>query len=234
MVQRRIRGLAVMLGLAALILLSGCVYLRLLQVKRQMAKFDENFAVSTDTGVQLTCRHPVLLSDDLRWLGLAPESSKRVGSAEEWRVRWVKQLPPDVHEAGEFDIVLNLTFSNDRLVRVAIPERYFAVMPKQLLLDLLRSLGGAKVDRDQRAVEAQLAAARPNLPGIQQLLGRPSAETIQGDETLYRYRYVPVTSGGLARVAVFDMTVHFATASGEMRRWEGQTPVGKIGFSFEQ
>jgi len=213
--------------------LTGCVYLRLLQVKRQIAAFDENFSVATDIGVTITCRNPVLLTDDIRWLGLAPETSRTVGSAEEWRVRWVKQLPPTIHEDGAFDIVLELVFSRDKLARISIPERYFAVMSKKLLLDLLRSLGGAKVDKDKRALEAQLASARPDLPGIEKLLGRPTGKTTQGDETIYRYRYVPVTHGGLARVAVFDMAVHFETATGNMRRWEGQTPVGKIGFRFD-
>ena len=130
--------------------------------------------------------------------------------------------------------MIELVFSQDKLTRVAIPERYFAVMPKSLLLDLLRSLGGAKVDKNQRALEAQLAAARPNLGGIETLLGHPTSKTTASGETLYRYRYVPVTHGGVAHAAVFDMTVHFDAATGTVRRWEGQTPVGRIGFNFER
>jgi hypothetical protein len=224
--------LALLLATATALLLSGCVYLRLLEVKHQIAAFDRNFATETDNGVRIICRNPVLLADDIRWIGLAPESTKRVGSAEQWQVRWVKQLPPDIHEAGEFDIVLELLFVHDKLTRISIPERYFAFMPKALLLDLLRSLGGAQVDKRSRSIEAQLAAARPDLPGIQKLLGRPSSEITQGSETQFRYRYVPVSTTRLARSAVFDVTVHFNTTSGEMLRWEGQTPVGKVGFKF--
>ena len=222
---------AAVVGATAL-LLGGCVYLRLLQVKHQMGDFDRNFRVQTDDGVRITCVNPVLLADDIRWLGLVPEQVRRVGTAEQWRVRWVKQLPPTVHEDGAFDIVVELLFVEHKLTRVSIPERYFAVMPKSLLIDLLRSLGGAKVNRGARSVEAQLAAARPNLPGIQKLLGRPSSESTSGGETTFRYKYVPVTKGGLAGAAVFDMTVHFNDATGQMTRWEGQTPVGHIGFNF--
>lgn len=219
---------------AAALVLSGCVYLRLLQLKHQIADFDRNFTVQTDDGFRISCLKPVLLTSDVRWIGLGPEKSRKVGSAEQWQVRWVKELPPGVHESGAFDIVLELFFAGNKLNRVVIPERYFAVMPKSLLLDLLRSLGGAKVDRAGRSVEAQLASARPDLPGIQKLLGRPTSESVAGTQTLYRYRYVPATAEGLARSAVFDMTVHFDTASGDLLRWEGQTPVGKIGFNFEQ
>lgn len=220
--------------ISALFMLGGCVYLRLLELKRQIAAFDRNFAVQTDDGVKIACRNPVLLADDVRWIGLAPEKTRRIGTAEEWQVRWVKQLPPSVHEAGAFDIVVELVFANSKLARVSIPERYFAVMPKTLLLDLLRSLGGAKVDRTGRSVEAQLASARPDLPGIQKLLGRPTSESVQGTQTVYRYRYVPVSAERLARSAAFDMTVHFDTGSGRLLRWEGQTPVGRIGFNFDE
>lgn len=232
--MRRLRvALAVLLCIAAFAL-GGCVYLRLLELKHQIASFDQNFSVQTDDGVRITCLKPVLLADDVRWIGLAPEKSKRIGTAEQWQVRWIKQLPPGVHESGEFDIVVELLFIREKLTRVSIPERYFAVMPKQLLLDLLRSLGQAKVNRSSRSIEAQLAASRPDLPGIQKLLGRPTSERVDGNQTIYKYRYVPVTPTRLARKAVFDMTVHFDNASGRMLRWEGQTPVGRIGFSFEQ
>jgi hypothetical protein len=219
---------------AAAMLLSGCVYLRLLELKHQISAFDRNFTVQTDEGVKIVCRHPVLLDEDVKWIGLGPEKTKKVGSAEEWQVRWVKQLPPEAHESGEFDIVVNLLFVNHKLGRITIPERYFAVMPKTLLIDLLRSLGGARVDKMGRSVEARLASAPPDLPGIEKLLGRPtSRHAADGDETVMRYRYVPVGIG-LARAAVFDMAVHFDNASGKMLRWEGQTPVGRIGFNFEK
>ena len=215
------------------LLLSGCVYLRLLELKHQIAAFDRNFFVQTDDGVRIVCRNPVLLAKDVRWLGVAPEKVRKSGAAEQWQVRWVKQLPPGGHENGEFDIIIDMLFAQEKLTRLSIPERYFAVMPKSLLLDLLHSLGSARVDRSSRSVEAQLASARPDLPGIQKLLGRPSSRASKGNETVFRYRYVPATSSGFARTAAFDMAVYFDDSTGQMTRWEGQTPVGRVGFSFE-
>ncbi len=224
--------LAAILIVAVALLASGCVYLRLLELKHQIAAFDRNFTVETDDGVRIACRNPVLLTGDVRWIGLLPEQTKRVGQAEQWRVRWIKQLPADVQETGVFDIVVDLMFVDDKLARVSIPERYFELMPKSFLLDLLRSLGGAKVDRDKRSVEAQLATAQPSLPAIDKLFGRPSERHEEGAATVMRYRYVP-TGTGLARRAVFDLSLNFDTASGKLLRWHGKTPVGEIGFSFE-
>lgn len=214
--------------------LAGCVYLRLLELKHQIAAFDQNFDVQTDAGVRIVCRRPVLLTDDVRWIGLAPEKTRKLGHAEEWQVRWIKQLPADVHETAEYDIAIDLTFADDKLTRVAIPERYFVVMPKSFLLDMLRSLGAAKVDRDKKTVEAQLATAQTSLPAVGKLFGRPSEEHVEGTETYMRYRYVPAGGTGLARRAVFDMSLYFDTATGNLLRWRGKTPVGEIGFNFEK
>jgi hypothetical protein len=227
-------GLALLLA-PLVFLLSGCVYLRLLELKHQLADFDANFEIATDDGVRLTCRHPVLLTGDVRWLGVPPETARRIGQAEQWQIRWVKQLPPGVTESQQFDIAVNLTFVDDRLTRLAIPERYFAVMPKKFLIGVIRSLGGGHVDKTHFKIEAdisaaEMAAARPRLPSIDKLLGRPSEEHVEGAATVARYRYVPATKE--SRAGVFDMALRFDTASGELLRWQGHTPMGNLAFNF--
>jgi hypothetical protein len=223
------------LGVLAVVSFSGCVYLRLLELKRQFSQFDRFFSLQTETGLRLTCLKPVLLTDDVRWLGIKPESAKRTGQAELWQVRWVKQPPPGPKEAGTYDIVVELAFAQDRLARVAIPERYFAFIPKSFLVDLIRSLGGAHVDKSGRRIDAivtpeEVRAARPSLPTLDRLLGRPSEEHTEGRESVLRYVYVPATPESGA--GVFEMILYFDTASGELLRWDGRTPIGRIGFDF--
>jgi hypothetical protein len=43
---------------------------------------------------------------------------------------------------------------------------------------------------------------------------------------------VPATKE--SRAGVFDMQLTFDTKSGELLKWQGITPVGKIGFDFTQ
>jgi hypothetical protein len=150
-------------------------------------------------------------------------------------VRWIKQLPLGVTEKLEYDIVLELGFVEDKLTRVTIPERYFAIMPKEFLIGVIKSLGRGKIDKSQKKIEAnvsaaEVAAARPSLPSIDKLLGQPSEERVEGTSTIVRYRYVPSTKE--SRAGVFDMTLHFDTKSGELLHWQGKTPVGNIGFTF--
>jgi hypothetical protein len=231
----RTRRARLALLIATTLLLSGCVYLRLLELKKQLGKFDEFFGIQTNDGLAILCHHPVLLSDDVRWIGLKPENTKKLGLAEQWRVRWVKQLPPGIKEDVEFDITLELTFTENKLTRIAIPEKYFAVLPKRFLVGVIKSLGSGRVDKAGRKIEAavtaaEIAAARPNLPGIDKLLGKPSEEREEGSTTIVRYRYMPSTKESGA--AAFDMYLTFDTKTGELVKWQGLTPVGKIGFDF--
>lgn len=234
--RRRPTRLRLAFALAGVaLLLGGCVYLRLLELKQQLGRFDRYFTLQTQEGVGLVCHEPVLTTDDVRWLGLAPEQTRKLGLAEHWQVRWVKQLPVGIAEPGRFDLVVDLGFTAGRLNRLTIPERYFAVMPKEFLVGVIRSLGRGRIDKSSKRIEAavtaaEVAAARPKLPAIDKLLGRPSEEQVQGETTVLRYRYIPSTKE--SKAAVFDLHLTFNTATGELLRWHGRTPMGNIAFNF--
>lgn len=222
---------------SAALFLGGCVYLRLLELKKQLGDFDRHFALQTADGVGLICHTPVLTPSDVRWIGLRPEQTRTLGRAEQWQVRWVKQLPVGIAEPGQYDIVVDLGFANNKLNKVTIPERYFAVMPKEFLVGVIKSLGRGKIDKSDKSVEAsvsaaEVAAARPKLPAIDKLLGRPSEEYEEGANTILRYRYIPATKE--SRAGVFDMHLTFHTKSGELLRWHGKTPIGNISFNFAE
>jgi hypothetical protein len=223
-------------GVASLaLLLGGCVYLRLLELKQQLGKFDQFFGLQTDDGLTIVCHDPVLRTADVRWIGLSPEHTRKLGRAEQWQVRWVKELPPGKVEESKFDIVIHLGFANGRLNRIAVPERYFALMPKSFVIGVIKSIASGEIDKTGKKIQAtvsaaEIAAARPNLPDIDKLLGQPSEERKEGSTTFVRYRYVPATQE--SRAGVFDMQLTFDTKSGELLSWQGKTPVGNIGFNF--
>jgi hypothetical protein len=219
------------------LLLSGCVYLRLLQVKRQLGSFDRFFALETTDGVRLSCLTPVLFTEDFRWLGITPESTKRLGRSEQWRVRWVKDTPPAANENVIRDVEFELTFTEDKLTRVHIPESYFALIPKEFLIGLIRGLGSADIDRGRRdaAVKFQtpqdMLVAQVTATSLAMLMGKPSEEKTDGARTTLRYRYVPTPPG--ARNGVFDLSFVFDTKSGQLVFLQGRSPVGQMSFTFE-
>jgi hypothetical protein len=233
-----LRPSAACLLLVVGLLLSGCVYLRLLEFKRQLGDFDRHFTLSTDDGLRLICQHPIVLSEDFRWLGFTPESVKALGQAEQWRIRWTKQLPPGVADSAGHDIEMELMFAEGRFTRLHIPERFFAFVPKPFFTGLLRSLGQANVDRSRRLADVSFTPAeRSRLTAsvtpaaLAALLGRPSEQTVAGDRSTLRYRYTPVPPE--SKNGIVDMFFTFEAATGQLLRLHGRSPVGQVSFNFE-
>lgn len=235
--RRRPRLLAAVALAAVTLALGGCVYLRLLAMKRQLADFDRHFVLQQADGLRLICHDPVLLTEDFRWLGVAPESTQKLGQAEKWRVRWVKELPPGVREATPHDLEIELMFADDKFTQVFLPERYFAFVPKVFFIGLIRGLGSASVDRAKREAEVGFTAAereqlvqRISATSLTQLLGQPTEQRIDGGQSLLHYRYETAPPG--AKAGVIDMEFAFDAASGRLRRLQGRSPVGNLAFNF--
>ena len=230
---------AAALGLAALcVLLGGCVYLRLLAFKRQLADFDRHFTLQTDDGLRLGCLTPVLLPEDFRWLGLTPETVKTLGQSEQWRIRWVKELAPGAKESDLRDIEMELFFTDGKFTRLYLPERYFVFVPKPFFAGLLRSLGSAGVDRSRRLAEVSFSrterdtlTARVMATSLAMLLGAPTEQTSDPVHTVLRYRYTPVPPE--SKHGLFDIAFTFDTPTGQLQRLNGRSPVGQLSFNFE-
>jgi hypothetical protein len=217
--------------------LSGCVYLRLLEFKQQLADFDKFFTLKTDDGLRLAALTPVLLNEDFRWLGLTPENVKTIGQSEQWRIRWVKHLPPGAKESDAHDIEMELIFTEGKFTRLFLPERYFAFVPKPFFTGLLRSLGKAGVDKSRRLAEVNFSRAERDLltnrvvaTSLAMLLGAPSEKSVETTHTILRYRYTPVPPE--SKNGIIDMYFTFDTATGQLQHLDGRSPVGQISFNF--
>jgi hypothetical protein len=226
--------------LVAAVGLSGCVYLRLLALKRQLGDFDRHFALQTTDGLRLTCLHPVLLSDDVRWLGILPEKVTTLRQAEQWHVHWVKQVSANTHEPepAAHDIEIQIDFVEKKLTGFFIAERYFAFIPKSFVIGVVRGLGTAGINKHERSLNAKISLTdsdpsqgRPTIASLAELLGRPTEQRTEGEQILVRYRYLPPTAG--SNNGDFDLLFRFSTATGELLHLEGQAPVGKISLDFE-
>jgi hypothetical protein len=241
--MRRPSRVFLLSALAAVTLLcSGCVYLRLLQLKLQLGDFDKNFAVDTHDGLALTFRNPMLLDRDVEeFFHWVPEARQQNGSAEKWHFAWVKK--PAADETGEppLEIGLDLYFSNHKLVKFVAPERFFAVtMPKRLALAALRSLGRAKIDRDKRRASSTITAddlqtAATDLflsrPGLLAALGQPTTQTARDGLDGWHYQFSPVSKKQrFGDSGVIDVTFKLDPATGKVRLMKGRTMFGEIAF----
>lgn len=225
-------------GLASLaLLLGGCVYLRLLTLKNQLSAFDRHFTLDTKDGVRLGCLKPVLLTSDLHWLGITPEHIRTLGQSEQWQIRWVKQLPAGTTESTAYDLSIAMIFTEGKLTRVFVPERFFALISKSFFVDLLRGMGAANINRGARTADVHLADTGGKTPGapitrdtLLNFLGRPGAERVEDNRLVMDYRFI--TTPPVADSRPIDLAFSFDAQSGQLHRINGRSRVGRMSFNF--
>jgi hypothetical protein len=200
--MRRAGVLAAVLALGSAVLLSGCVYLRLLEIKKQLKDFDKNFAVSGETELVIECKNPVMLDKDMSYLiGARPlEKTLENESTVWWEYRFTRVRHSDSGEAaGPLDeLRLALRMDHGRMRAVAVPENFLLLFSRTVLLETLRSAADAqvletrKMARSRTRLTPAAQAELPNLEKARALLGRPLEEKDKrGLKTLYyRYRIV--------------------------------------------
>jgi hypothetical protein len=231
--QPLLRRICAFSVLAAALTLSGCVYLRLLDLKKQLAGFDTHFRADTSDGVRIECLKPILFADDVRWLGIYPETIITDGERENWRVRWLKEPPPGTREDAVYDVELAARFTKERLSFVSIPERYFAFFPKELFVGLLRSTGAARIDRGSRSADVDNephagGITPPTIDSIAGMLGRPNERLRRDGLDVFRYRYRAVTSE--KKTKPIEVTFSFDVTTGRMQTLIAKLPTGTINF----
>lgn len=234
---RRLRGGGLLL--LGCLCCSGCVYLRLLEFKRQLADFDAHFIVDTHDGLTLRFRHPVLRDDDMGTLGIAPAARQKLGAGERWRFRWVKDPVAADGAAVRYEQTVDFVFVNGELTTVLVPERFFVFFPKPVFLAGLKAMGQATVDRQRRRATAVLehASRREPLPVVRQadllaLLGAPVE--VKGDAATIEWRYVFKADSTEQKAGPIEMTFTLDAATGTVQRIRGRLVTGTIELDYAE
>jgi hypothetical protein len=179
-------------GLA--LLLTGCIWLRLLTFKNQLADFDRYVKASDQAGLVLQFVKPVLYCEDLvELLEVQPTRKSTNQNQQDWFWTFEKLLPDAAAESNRFEVTFTTVFLDRKLSRIAIPDSFLAMLPKPFVLGLFRSLGHAQVDRKSRAASAKWVpegeSKIPARPEVAQLLGMPFAVTNSGPAYTHLYKY---------------------------------------------
>ncbi|HSY53101.1 MAG TPA: hypothetical protein VK785_01570, partial [Opitutaceae bacterium] len=176
-------------------MLGGCVYLRLLELKHQLADFDQYFAVNETDGLAFTLKQPVLLTDDMAFLEVAPESVDQLGAAVRWHLRWIKDYAVAGEKAEDYEVTADFTFMDGKLARVHLPERVFSFVQKSFVLQALRSLGHARIDKSKHSASTALdplGLTPLTRADLLRFLGAPLDTHHDGSRLLMHYRYTNV------------------------------------------
>ena len=191
----RLRRQFVSVGLIFLLMFSGgCVYKRLLQLKRQMSDFNSYFRITEERGLTLVFLKPVLRSDDIVWLMRStPTSQEKTEKGALWTYVLEKEYPDSKNEEGNFDIPISMLFEDDKLDQISFPERFLQYISRHMLVKMMTSMGDAQIDKSERRAGSTFQASNTlEIPRKQQVvdaLGLPFSDQESGNVSTSTYKY---------------------------------------------
>jgi hypothetical protein len=210
----------------AVLLLPGCVYLRLLEVRNQLRDFDAEIEVAGAPGLEVRFRHPVLLDTDLDHLiGAGPTAAARFPGGEV-RTYAFSRLPTTLGEdlpGAATILVLTAVLDDGRLRAVAFPDEVFQVIPRDLAVAALRAMGSAQVDTASRSASTQVGvvpqAVPPDGARLVEALGHPNVrQDLPDGRRRWVWRYVLDQDGDQPVMAA--MAFVFPAAGGPANQFQ--------------
>ncbi len=209
-----VRGGA-LLGLAAA-LLSGCVYLRLLEIKKQLKNFDAHFVIGGRSELVIGFNDPVLKIKDVKYL-IGAEPLYQTAEGEDVFHYEFEKTPapgpaaPVVTGTTTFvlteatapaagppplaQLSLDLAFGEGKLVKIIVPETFMLLFPRNVLVETLKQAANAEVFETKRLARGHIAlpphieAELPSLSKTLFLLGEPAMSYPEGDLQTFVYNF---------------------------------------------
>ncbi len=220
---RPLRMPRVLLVATIALLLSGCVWSRLLDWKGQLKEFDR-YVTAVDDGPALVLKfsEPCIRPADIGYLfgGEEPSSTSlrpSGGHVVTWRLR------RDRADSFCLDIGLGAKDLKEKTLAdsLVVPPQVLAFIPKEQLLAAARALGSAEIDQSKREASAGFTdqQVKPITPGrgpIVAALGEPDkTEVIDGvDRMTFTFKIVqPDGSLGKATDLILDLRGDVLVAS---------------------
>lgn len=215
--------------------LSGCVWMRLLQLKNQLAQFDENFITETSDHYTLVFKNPVLLNDDFVTLAKLQPTVKLPNPDGGGGSRWVQAFHK-IDAAGKpqpgVDFFFTLDFDReDRLTRWDFSKLFMTMVPAQFFEASIRSLAKGKVDEVNRRYRvdpkdrAKISVDPPTLKELVAVLGEPVEKTQEDGKNVYVYRFLvdsPWVDENYQDRRITDVRLFFDPKTGELARFGGR------------
>jgi hypothetical protein len=179
--------------------LAGCVWLRLLEIKNQLADFDEHMRIEVaDRHFIVNLQHPVLTAEDFIYLTkLNPSRIETLpqGQGERWFLDFHMD-PAASQEQATKTITFALTFTpKQKLSAFDFSPLFLEMAPEAFLEASIRSIGLGKVDQGKKQLKVdpedlpKLSAKLPGRKDILGVLGPPAEETKDEDLAVLIYRF---------------------------------------------
>ncbi|MGZ8242300.1 hypothetical protein [Methylomagnum sp.] len=188
---------ALFLTLFLALSLSGCVWLRLLEIKGQLADFDNHVRVEVaDRHFILHLHHPVLTSEDFMYLTkLRPSRSETLPQGHrdflDFRID-----PAATKKQAAKTISFALSYSPEhKLAAFDFSPLFLEMAPPIFLEASIRALGSAKVDQGKKQLKVdpgdlpKLSAQLPHRQDILNVMGPPAEDFPHEGLRILLYRF---------------------------------------------
>lgn len=178
--------------------LSGCVWFRLLEIKNQLADFDENIRIEVvEKHFIVHFREPVLLSEDFVYLSKLNPS--RIEKLTNGGYRWFLDFHLDPAKTAEQKTQLvsfSMTYTREhKLEAFDFSPLFVEMAPVAFLEASIRSLGVGKIDQEKRQLKVdpedlpKLIAALPKSADITRVMGPPESVVNENGLRILVYRF---------------------------------------------
>ena len=178
--------------------LSGCVYLRLLKLKKQFRDFERYILLENTYGLAMIFKEPVLLAQDIVWLLRGkPAIEVRSGRNILFKYAFKKSYSDENFlESDVTQIALFFFFQDNKLYKVRFPKAFSRYLKPELLAGSLRSVGSGTLNKQRRSVSATFPTHHqtsdkiiPTQSEVEHILGIPYrlTETPSSNTLFYQY-----------------------------------------------
>lgn len=180
------------------VLLTGCVWLRLLEIKNQLADFDEYMRVNViNQHFILNLLDPVLLSEDFVYLSKLRPS--RIEKLPQGGYRWYLDFhidPAKTPEQAAKVVSFIMTYTDKhQLAAFDFSPLFVEMAPPVFLEASIRSIGVGKVDQEKKQLKVdpedlpKLTAGLPKTASITSVMGPPTEELTEDGLKVLIYRF---------------------------------------------
>jgi hypothetical protein len=193
-------------------LLSGCVYYRLLKLKRQFEHFEDNFELEDKKGLTLVFKNPILFKKDIMWL-LNNEPTKVLDeNGNSWLYILTKKNVDGIKEEKNYDIDIMTDFEKDKLKEFTLPKRFLENLSKEMLAKMFKSMGKSKVNKSEKKAGTTMQGKKEGLPTIYDVLytlGEPYEKQEEKETTKLKYIYTAKKPENGSELKPFNLIFDF-------------------------
>ncbi len=228
------------------VMLTGCfTWIRAYRTYLQMSDFDQHFVIEVSDEFNLSFKDPLLYSDDFVSVSkLRPSEVRVMDSGNVWRYWFRKTDGQGKIVNPEIKFYFDLNFNaDDHLIQWSFSPLFLQIAPAEFLEISIRSLGGAKINKDKRQLKADTDSIKkidvdlPQKAQVLSQLGEPIQIEDDGDNEIYHYHFLLKTDNvkeGYEDRTLSVVKLTFKKTTNELIKMAGRFAGLKISINYQK